>query len=598
MAVPREIIDQIRERTDILEVVQRHVALKHKGTSWLGLCPFHQEKTPSFNVVPSKGIYHCFGCGEGGDVFKFLMRVQGLSYMEAERELAGPAGITIEERQVSPEEQQRHRTKATLYDVCDAAAGWFQQVLLARPEGAPGRAYLEKRGIRRETVDRFRIGYAPSQWTALLDHLHAKGFAEDMVVRAGLARRREQGSGAFDFFRGRVVFPILDERDRVLSFGGRLVEEPARDGHESPKYFNGIESEIYQKQRVLYGLSRARAAIQRENRALLVEGYFDVVSLAQGGIEEAVATCGTALTPEQLKLLRRFTPNVVALFDSDQAGIKAAVRSMQLFAEAEMEAFRLTIPGAKDPDELVREQGPEAFRALLSSTEPLMELVIRWHADQQGSTPLGRQRALEEIAPLVARFPEVARAALIQRVADVLVLPEVQVARQVRAVRTGPSQGQATADRPPATRFSKDISHLFWLLIHFPGQVRPHLEASDPTLLSESHAVLDAMGALLQGRPVPVVLDACPDEGLKALLVAVAASEGLYREDNAEISVQRILARLEIPRIEQRLVELHRAYEASPDKHDPEARALLAERMPLQRQLHYFRQIIKGQAGQ
>ncbi|MFH1468738.1 MAG: toprim domain-containing protein [Pseudomonadota bacterium] len=373
------------------------------------------------------------------------------------------------------------------------------------------------------------------------------------------------------------------------------MEEQARDGHESPKYFNGIESEIYQKQRVLYGLSRARSAIQRENRALLVEGYFDVVSLAQGGIEETVATCGTALTAEQIKLLRRLSPNVVALFDSDQAGIKAAVRSMELFAEAEMEAFRLTIPGAKDPDELVREQGPEAFRALLGNTEPLMDLVIRWHADQQGATPLGRQRALAEIAPLVARFPEVARAALIQRVADLLVLPEAQVARQVRGVRLGPGHGPAQVERPAATRFTKDIHHLFWLLVQFPEKVRPALEASDPTLISESHAVLDAMGALLQGRPVPAVMEDCADEGLRALLAAVAAMDGLYKEESAENAVQRILARLEIPRIDQRLVELHRAFEAATDKQGEEARALLTERTRLTLLRMRFRQFVKGQ---
>lgn len=583
MAIPREIIDQIRERTDILEVVQRHVTLKRRGSSWLGLCPFHQEKTPSFNVVPAKGIYYCFGCGEGGDAFKFIMKMQGLGFMEAVRELAAPAGVVVEERQLTQEEQHRVRKRATLHDVCEAATSFFQQVLLARPEGAPGRAYLEQRGLESEIIERFRIGYAPNQWSALLDHLHSRGFPEAMVIAAGLARSRESGSGSFDFFRGRVMFPIFDERNRVLSFGGRLVEDQTRDGREAPKYFNGVESDIYHKQRVLYGLSHARTAIQREDRAILVEGYFDVVSLAQAGIHEAVATCGTALTTDQLRILRRFSPKVVALFDTDKAGINAAVRAMPLFAEAQMEALRLDIPGAKDPDELIREQGADAFRALLSNTEPLMELVLRHSAEQHGSTPMGRQRSLEQLAPLVAAFPEVARASLVRRVADVLYLPESQVTRQVRRSRTGAEQPPAAAQpNPGASRLSKELRHLIWLLIHYPEHVAPLVEAVDPTLISSNHAVLDCIGILLQGQPLTAAIEASQDEGLRNLLAAAGARQGLYAEERAPSAAQQILARLEIPRVEQRLAELHRAIDACQDRRSEECRELQRERFALQ----------------
>jgi DNA primase len=597
MAIPREIIDQIRERTDILEVVQRHVSLKRRGNSWLGLCPFHQEKTPSFNVVPTKGIYYCFGCGEGGDVFKFIMKMQGLGFMEAVRELAAPAGVTVEERQLTPDEQRRIRKRATLYDVCEAATAFYQQVLLAKPEGAAGRAYLEQRGLTAATIERFRIGYAPNQWSSLLDHLHGKGFPEPMVVAAGLARRRDRGDGAFDFFRGRVMFPILDERGRVLTFGGRLVEDQGRDGREAPKYFNGIETEIYHKQRVLYGLSHARSAIQRENRAILVEGYFDVVSLAQAGIEEVVATCGTALTTEQLRILRRFSPRVIALFDADKAGVKAAVRSMPLFAEAQVEALRLEIPGAKDPDELVREQGAEVFRGLLQRTEPLMELVIRHHAEEHGATPMGRQRALEQLAPLVAAFPEVARASLVRRVADVLYLPEAQVTRQIRRSRAGapppPPPDREPRSEAQTSRFSRNIRDLIWLLIHHPQLVGPHIERADPTLISDSHAVLDVIATLLRGDPLTMAIDATDDPGLRNLLTAAAAKEGLYTEEQAQPAVQQLLARLEIPRIERRLAELHRAIEASQDLSAEERLALFRQRAELQPLLTRLQRIRK-----
>jgi len=599
MAIPREIIDQIRERTEILEVVQRHVSLKRRGSAWLGLCPFHQEKTASFNVVPGKGIYYCFGCGEGGDVFKFLMKMQGLGFMEAVRELAAPAGVVVEERELTPDEQRRVRTRATLYDVCDAAASFFQQVLQARPEGAPGREYLDKRGLVRETIEHFRIGYAPNQWSALLDHLHSRGFAEELVVSAGLARSREQANGSFDFFRGRVMFPIFDDRNRVLSFGGRLVEDQSRDGREAPKYFNGVESEIYHKQRVLYGLSHARKAIQREDRAILVEGYFDVVSLAQAGIEETVATCGTALTPDQLRILRRFSPRVIALFDADQAGIKAAVRSMPLFAEAQMEALRIDIPGAKDPDELVREQGAEAFRTLLAKPEPLMELVIRWYAEQHGATPMGRQRALEQIAPLVAAFPEVARASLVRRVADVLYLPEQQVVRQVRRSRAGPEQYDEQPQQRPqgASRFSKNLRHLLWLMVHHSDLVAPLVEQSDPTLLSDSRAVLDCIGTLLHGMPLAAAVSATEDEDLRNLLIAAGAKHGLYAEERVVPAAQQILARLEIPRIEQRQAQLHRAIDGS-EPGSEEQRGLISERIRLMMLKKSVEAVLQGRFDQ
>jgi DNA primase len=534
-------------------------------------------------VVPAKGIYYCFGCGEGGDVFKFIMKMQGLGFMEAVKELAAPAGVVVEERQLTPDEQRRVRQRATLYDVCEAATSFYQQVLLALPEGAPGRAYLEQRGLDAQTIERFRIGYAPNGWSALLDHLHGKGFPEPMVIAAGLARRRERGSGAFDFFRGRVMFPIFDERGRVLTFGGRLVEDSGREGREAPKYFNGIETEIYHKQRVLYGLSHARSAIQRENRAILVEGYFDVVSLAQAGIEEVVATCGTALTTDQLRILRRFSPRVIALFDADKAGVKAAVRSMPLFAEAQVEALRLEIPDAKDPDELVREQGAEVFRELLQHTEPLMELVIRHHAEEHGATPMGRQRALEQLAPLVAAFPEVARASLVRRVADVLYLPESQVTRQIRRSRASGNEppDAAPPPRPSMGRFSRDLRDLIWLLIHHPQQVGPHIERADPTLISDSHAVLDVIATLLRGEPLTAAIDVSDDPSLRSLITAAAAKEGLYSEEQAQPAVQQLLARLEIPRIERRLAELHRAIESSQDLSPDERLALFRQRAEL-----------------
>jgi DNA primase len=254
---------------------------------------------------------------------------------------------------------------------------------------------------------------------------------------------------------------------------------------------------------------------------------------------------------------------------------------MPLFAEAQMDALRLEIPGAKDPDELVREQGAETFRALLDKTEPLMELVIRWYADRHGATPMGRQRALEEIAPLIAAFPEVARASLVRRVADVLYLPEPQVVRQVRRSRAGPRDPeQREQPQARATRFTRGLHDLLWLLVHFPDHVAPIVEAADPNLISESHSVLDCIGALLRGQPLTTAMELTDDQGLRSLLISVGARQGLYAEERAQAAAQQILARLELPRIHQRLAELHRSIDAS-EPQSPERRELISERLRL-----------------
>ncbi len=580
----------------------RHVTLKRSGTSLTGLCPFHPEKTPSFNVVPHKGIFHCFGCGEGGDVFKFVMKVQGISFIEAVKELAGPAGVTIIDRDLTPAEEQRLRTRATLYDVCEEACRFFQSVLKARPEGGPGRLYLQKRGILPETVDRFRIGYAPDTWSALVDHLHRRGISPDLAVAAGLVRRSERSGDAYDFFRRRVVFPILDDRDRVVSFGGRTVELPDLPPPDAgqPKYLNGVETEIYLKQRVLYGLSLARAEIQRANRSLLVEGYFDVVSLAQAGFREAVATCGTALTVEQLEALRRLSPRVVALFDADEAGVKAAVRAMPLFAAAGVDAFRLTLPDTKDPDEAIRVHGPDAFRALLERTEPLTDTVIRWIAGRAGTTAVGRQAAVDELAPLVARFPEVARASLVRRIADLMDLPEREVARRVAQARSHPrgspgilaprSSVAPGAAPPPPAPLSPELRDLLWLLVHHAELVAPRLQHVSPDLLEARLEVLDCFAGLLQGAPVAAVAEACPDESLRRAIYEAASRTDYIPEDRASAAAGQVLARLEADRVLARLRHIRQSL----DTEGADRLALVRERSALSRRLAELRRVLPG----
>ena len=553
MAISRELIDQIRDRTDIVEVVGQHVTLRRRGSSYMGLCPFHQEKTPSFSVVPHKGIFHCFGCGEGGDVFKFLMKVQGLDFVEAVKQLAGPAGITIEERLLTPDEQRKLKTRATLHDVCEAAAQYYHTLLVLKPQGEPGRRYLAERGINSDTIQSFRIGYAPEGWSNLQDYIHSKGFSAELAVKAGLARRSERGHGTYDVFRNRIVFPIFDAHSRVVSFGGRLLPGADSKSKGSPKYLNGPETEIYNKTSLLYGLSHARASIQRQDRVLLVEGYFDVVSLAQAGFTETVATCGTSLTPEHTQVIRRLTRTVVALFDTDDAGIRAAVRSMTLLADADMEALRLLVPNAKDPDEYIQVHGAEAFERLLEKTTPLMEVVIQHEASRWGASPVGKKRTLESLAPLISRFPPITRAGWVHRIADLLYLPEAQVAHALSRRVERPTSRPV---KQPSS-ISREVKHLFWLIIHHTDKVAPSLRSFDPAWVSERHDVRDCLGALLSGRPVADVMERATDQELRRIIGGAAAESDLYQEERASRAAGEILARLELKALRQQLASIH-----------------------------------------
>lgn len=600
--VQRSTIDAIRDRADLIEVVSQVVTLKRKGNTWLGLCPFHQEKTPSFNVVPHKGIYHCFGCGEGGDVFRFVMKTRGLSFMEAVKEVGAACGIAVEERPLSPEEQRRQKAQATLYDVTEQAAGFFQSALLTRPEGAPARAYLEKRGITRETIERFRLGFAPDSWDALLEHLHRRGMPPELAVAAGLAKPRERGRGAYALFRGRVMVPILDDRGRVVAFGGRILEG------DGPKYVNSSESEIYQKSKTLFALSQARNAIQRKGRVIVVEGYFDVLSLHQAGFEEAVAACGTALTTEHLGVLRRLTSKAIALFDADAAGVRAAVRSLEMFLAAGIEPSRLDLGDAKDPDELIVSGGPPAFEAALERAEPLFNLLLRDAATRQGSTPMGRQRALEELVPVLQHFTPEARVATFAQVAGALFLSEAVVQEAVqryeRATRersaTAPSTGAPALPSGPRWSGSKDLNHLLWLLIHLPDEACPVFRDLDldPEAVSDRTAALKAIVLLSQGVPLTDVLDQLSDPDVKRVLLQAAAREGLYAPGKGAGAARQILVGMEIRRLEDELARVGREIDAcAPAGAGSYFSDLFLQRQALQQKRKNFLALHAGKAG-
>ena len=371
-----DVINQIRDRVDIAEIVGQHVALTRAGQNLKGLCPFHQEKSPSFTVSSSRQIFHCFGCGAGGNVYTFLMRLTGAAFPEIVRDLGRKVGVDVPESTGGFSTEAR--TQLGRLERLNAAAGaWYQRMLMEGPAGAQARAYLESRGIQLHTTEQFKIGYAPPEWDGLTKAMLKEGFAPADLVAAGLSIPRDQNgsqktavSGHYDRFRSRVMFPITDLRKRVVAFGGRVL------GDGMPKYMNSPETPLFKKGQTLFALDAAREAAGQQQTLIIVEGYFDAVALHQAGIRHVAATLGTALTPDHIIVIRRFASNIVLLFDPDQAGVRAALRSLDLFVNSGLSVKVVSLPEGDDPDTYVRQHGAEGFAALHRTAPSLLDFAI------------------------------------------------------------------------------------------------------------------------------------------------------------------------------------------------------------------------------
>ncbi|MEC7985745.1 MAG: DNA primase, partial [Myxococcota bacterium] len=421
MAISREIIEEIRSRVSIYDVVSQSVRLQPSGNGrFKGLCPFHQEDTPSFTVTTTQNMFYCFGCTMGGDVFKFTMHLKGLSFVEAAQELADSAGIVI--KKLNKKETLRLTRKQKLYKVCALAAEYFSNNLQVGTAGAFARDYLASRDLSKESILNFQLGYAKDSYDDLLNFMHKRSIPADLVVSAGLARYRDidrPSKGSYSLFRNRLIIPIRDARGRIIAFGGRRLKED-----QGPKYINSPETDIYKKSKTLYGLSFARSVIQKENRALLVEGYFDLIAMHQAGFKEAIATCGTALTLENLHILRPLAKRVFTVFDSDEAGQKAAVNSYALMLEAQISSFQISLGKAKDPDDFIKEHGAEKFQLQIESAEPMLVLKIKSLAKKHGLSPSGKNQMIEELLPFLRKMKGVTRDASISEIASRLAVNE------------------------------------------------------------------------------------------------------------------------------------------------------------------------------
>lgn len=451
-------VQQIKDRLSITDVVGQYVQLKKAGRNYSGRCPFHKERTPSFMVSPERGSYMCFGCGEKGDIFSFIERMEGVDFKTALRQLAERAGVKLAEYR-GPAPAQKEKAER-LREACEAATKFFEEELKKRmPDGMiyhtnPNLAsYLEKRGLKPETIVSWRIGYAPAAWEELSKHLLAQGFTKDELVDAGLAVRSEKRAGeVFDRFRGRIMFPLFDPSGAVIAFSGRFFEKVAgsREEGEPAKYVNSPETELFKKSRALYGLDRAKAAMRKSDCILLVEGQFDVILSHQSGLPFTVAISGTALTPEHLSLLGRLSKRLVLALDNDEAGVRAGLKSAQMALAAGFDVKVPKIEGGKDPAELAAKD-PELLRAAFRASVPAIAFFL------EALRPSARderayQKVVEaQVLPLVAAIPsKIDQEHFVRVVAERLRVPEDAVREEVRKKPRAAESGPAPESPAPA----------------------------------------------------------------------------------------------------------------------------------------------------
>lgn len=454
--IPEAKLLEIKNAASIAEVIGQYVNLKRRGRYLVGLCPFHAEKTPSFTVYPERQIYHCFGCGAGGNVFTFLMQHQRLTFVEAVQELANRYGIPLvwDRSGRDPEERQQQIRQAA-YQLNEMAARFFAANLAHPERGRPGREYLQRRGLTAEAMARFRLGFAPEDWRLLVRYLADQGASLELAQQLGLIIARE-GGGYYDRFRNRVIFPIQDLQGRVIAFGGRVI------GTGEPKYLNSPESLLYSKSRHLYGLYQAREAIRRQDLVLIVEGYLDLLALQTRGLEPVVATLGTALTREQIRLLKGYTSRVILVFDGDAAGLKAMQRCLPLFAAERLPVRVLVLPAGEDPDSYAAKHGVEFFRDPWERAIPLFDFILE-EAAAGAVTWEGKLAAISRLKPYFQEdLDPVLRHLWLELAARRLKMPERILAQELGR----PSGGPAAATCVPDVAVNAERSLLKLVLSH------------------------------------------------------------------------------------------------------------------------------------
>ncbi len=582
MAEAGSFADRVKQQADIVRVLGEYVRLKKSGQNFVGLCPFHSEKTPSFAVHPVKQIYHCFGCGVGGDVFKFMMEVEKLSFPEAVRAVAEKCGIPVPRpRAHTPEEKHQTQQRTALVEMHGEAAAFFARQLEATPEGKAARAYLEDRELDSEAIARFGLGYAPSAGDALYKHLKQK-YADNLLELSGLVVR-DPGGRLYDRFRRRIMFPIANESGKVVAFGGRAL------GDDLPKYLNSPETPIYSKSRVLYHLDRAKEALRQRDFAVLVEGYMDTITVARAGVANVVASCGTSLTETQTKLLGRFTRRVVVNYDPDTAGQAATERSLAILLEQGCDVRVLALPGGADPDKFIREQGAEAYRKLLEQAPAYVDYLIARARQMDLSTGEGKLRAVNFLMPYVQRIPNrLLRSEWATRIAQQLRVDEPALRESLRRAATE-RRSEVKARPELMSRASKPAERrLVQMLVEaegFRGRLAEELRSAEMHKGLETEKILAALLEACQAgeRPDPASLANSLDEKDRRLMFEIIfepAAEPTWEEAESCLGVlKRRQAEAELA-VVQKQIENHPAAAGN-----NELRRLLARKQELRQRL-------------
>ena len=538
--IPEDKITEIRNRADIIDIISESVLLKKAGRNFVGLCPFHSEKAPSFTVSPDKQMFYCFGCSEGGNAFRFLMKNEGLSFPEAVKRLARRYGIEIPTERLSATKKRQLSERERLLSINRTAMEFFCNHLLKESLGKKALAYLNRRGFSREIIQRFNIGYAPGGWDRLSNYFSSRRIPHALVEKAGLIIPRRSGNGYYDRFRERIVFPIFDLGLQVIGFGGRVLDESL------PKYLNSPDSSVYSKGRSLYGLHRGKQKCRETETVYIVEGYLDLIKMHQFGIENSVATLGTALTEDHIRLLKGFAGRAILVFDSDDAGLKAAHRTVGIFMKEDMEARVMVLPKGQDPDSFLSEYGYQAFLDHSDKAMGMMQFLTETAVEKYGLSVEGKIRILKDMqVPLASIQDGVARSLYTKALAERIGVDETAVLEKVRSAavqkfmqrKRPPDRTDITTSSDKAERTSiggdnRMERHILAMMLQFPD-ILPEIERRG-ILDRFADDSLGAIGRMVlhdSDRPVSEIIDSIQDEKLHSMAVGLAMKDNVWDFD-------------------------------------------------------------------
>ena len=517
--IPEDKILEIKNAADIVDLVSEVVQLKKAGKNFVGLCPFHAEKTPSFTVSPEKQIFYCFGCGAGGNIFSFLMKTEGLAFPEAARSLARRYGIDIPNRSLTPEQKQRMSERESLLEINRQAMDFFARALRRGASGQAAMAYLSKRGLSPDIMDRFNLGYAPKGWDHLLNFFLKKGVPPARLERSGLILPKKDGRGYYDRFRDRIIFPIIDVNQAVIGFGGRVMDDTL------PKYLNSPETPVYNKSRSLYGLHLSKDKCRQVQTVYIVEGYLDLLTLHQNGIENAVATLGTALTADHVRMLSRYVPRMILVYDSDEAGLRSALRCIDIFWKEHVDFSRgdvfreekadthiLVLPDGHDPDSYLREKGPGAFEKAASHAPGIISFLIEQSIGMHGLSTEGKIRVVTDLKnPLSAINDNVARSLYIKPLSERIGLEEKIILEKVREDSAETEKRNIGHKKKYSDRSGSRLEQqIVAMMLQFPNIMpeikrnnviefieNPHLQSLGKTILEHQLSSVEQISGLL-----------------------------------------------------------------------------------------------------